>query len=255
MSSKRMADQNLGPDSTLVDCVTVERSVYRQRKLRLQPRDEGDRGRTRGLRLVREAVPRESGPAPPFARSAPLNLPDRGSFYGGDDRGYIDYPFLEEPLPALRRIVLAPAARGDLRSVGIVQHHRPAVSWARPSESSASTNERLRARVDVVGDACSHSNQSPITKKPKARPAVYRNRPYRGTRGPRLLRLRGPRPPFCALPQSRTGTYNEIARAFCVGHLTGLPSRNCDDHIKKKDEEWDHRGLIPSGWTSGGTPG
>jgi len=42
-----------------------------------------------------------------FARNAPLNEPDRGSFYGGDDRGYIDYPFLEEPLPALRRLVLS----------------------------------------------------------------------------------------------------------------------------------------------------
>jgi N-ethylmaleimide reductase len=31
-----------------------------------------------------------------FARRAPLNVPDRSSFYGGDDRGYIDYPFLEE---------------------------------------------------------------------------------------------------------------------------------------------------------------
>jgi N-ethylmaleimide reductase len=42
-----------------------------------------------------------------FARSAPLNVQDRGSFYGGDDRGYIDYPFLDEPGPALRRLVLA----------------------------------------------------------------------------------------------------------------------------------------------------
>ena len=48
-----------------------------------------------------------------FARSAPLNLPDRGSFYGGDDRGYIDYPFLEEPLPALRRLVLAVGGREE----------------------------------------------------------------------------------------------------------------------------------------------
>lgn len=48
-----------------------------------------------------------------FARSAPLNVPDRGSFYGGDDRGYIDYPFLEEPLPALQRIVLAAGGRAD----------------------------------------------------------------------------------------------------------------------------------------------
>ena len=42
-----------------------------------------------------------------FARNAPLNEPDRGSFYGGDDCGYIDYPFLEEPLPAFRRLVLS----------------------------------------------------------------------------------------------------------------------------------------------------
>jgi hypothetical protein len=48
-----------------------------------------------------------------FARSAPLNVPDRDSFYGGDDRGYIDYPFLEEPLPALRRIVLTAGGRAE----------------------------------------------------------------------------------------------------------------------------------------------
>lgn len=28
-----------------------------------------------------------------LAEGAPLNTPDRGTFYGGDDRGYIDYPF------------------------------------------------------------------------------------------------------------------------------------------------------------------
>jgi N-ethylmaleimide reductase len=48
-----------------------------------------------------------------FARSAPLNVPDRGSFYGGDDRGYIDYPFLEEPASALRRLVLAAGGRAE----------------------------------------------------------------------------------------------------------------------------------------------
>ncbi len=48
-----------------------------------------------------------------FARSASLNVPDRGSFYGGDDRGYIDYPFLEEPAPALRRLVLAAGGRAE----------------------------------------------------------------------------------------------------------------------------------------------
>jgi N-ethylmaleimide reductase len=48
-----------------------------------------------------------------LARRATLNVPDRGSFYGGDDRGYIDYPFLEEPLPALRRLVLAAGGRAE----------------------------------------------------------------------------------------------------------------------------------------------
>jgi N-ethylmaleimide reductase len=48
-----------------------------------------------------------------FARAAPLNAPDRGTFYGGDDRGYIDYPFLEEPLPALRRVVLEAGGRAE----------------------------------------------------------------------------------------------------------------------------------------------
>ena len=27
---------------------------------------------------------------------APLNAPDRATFYGGDERGYTDYPTLEE---------------------------------------------------------------------------------------------------------------------------------------------------------------
>jgi N-ethylmaleimide reductase len=31
-----------------------------------------------------------------FRRNAALNPPDRGSFYGGTDKGYIDYPTLEE---------------------------------------------------------------------------------------------------------------------------------------------------------------
>ncbi|MDH3703844.1 MAG: alkene reductase [Alphaproteobacteria bacterium] len=31
-----------------------------------------------------------------FALGAPLNAPDPETFYGGDERGYIDYPFLDE---------------------------------------------------------------------------------------------------------------------------------------------------------------
>lgn len=48
-----------------------------------------------------------------LARGATLNMPDRASFYGGDDRGYIDYPFLEEPAAALRRLVLAAGGRAE----------------------------------------------------------------------------------------------------------------------------------------------
>jgi N-ethylmaleimide reductase len=38
-----------------------------------------------------------------LALDAPLNKPDPATFYGGDERGYIDYPFLDEavlPVPA-----------------------------------------------------------------------------------------------------------------------------------------------------------
>ncbi len=31
-----------------------------------------------------------------FAGKAPLNTPDQATFYGGDERGYTDYPFLDE---------------------------------------------------------------------------------------------------------------------------------------------------------------
>ena len=31
-----------------------------------------------------------------FAKKAPLNKPDPDSFYGGDEKGYIDYPFLDK---------------------------------------------------------------------------------------------------------------------------------------------------------------
>lgn len=35
-----------------------------------------------------------------FRRRAPLNQPDQETFYGGDHRGYTDYPFLEERVAA-----------------------------------------------------------------------------------------------------------------------------------------------------------
>ncbi len=35
-----------------------------------------------------------------FALDAPLTEPDRDTFYGGDERGYIDYPFLDEAASA-----------------------------------------------------------------------------------------------------------------------------------------------------------
>ena len=48
--------------------------------------------------LVSFGVPYLANPdlARRFAEGAPLNEPDRGSFYGGDARGYVDYPTLEE---------------------------------------------------------------------------------------------------------------------------------------------------------------
>lgn len=36
-----------------------------------------------------------------FRRQAPLNTPDPASFYGGDEGGYTDYPFLDEPTSPL----------------------------------------------------------------------------------------------------------------------------------------------------------
>jgi N-ethylmaleimide reductase len=36
-----------------------------------------------------------------FALRAPLNRPDPSTFYGGDERGYIDYPFLDEAAPSV----------------------------------------------------------------------------------------------------------------------------------------------------------
>jgi N-ethylmaleimide reductase len=30
-----------------------------------------------------------------LASEGPFNAPDKGSFYGGDERGYIDYPKLD----------------------------------------------------------------------------------------------------------------------------------------------------------------
>ena len=34
-----------------------------------------------------------------LSANAPLNTPDRQTFYGGGARGYIDYPALSEPQP------------------------------------------------------------------------------------------------------------------------------------------------------------
>ena len=36
-----------------------------------------------------------------FAEGAPLNTPDRSTFYGGTEKGYIDYPFNTAPVPSL----------------------------------------------------------------------------------------------------------------------------------------------------------
>jgi N-ethylmaleimide reductase len=31
-----------------------------------------------------------------YRRNAPLNEPDQDTFYGGDEGGYTDYPFLDQ---------------------------------------------------------------------------------------------------------------------------------------------------------------
>ena len=47
--------------------------------------------------LVAFGVPFIANPDLPerFAKNAPLNAPDQSSFYGGDEKGYTDYPFLD----------------------------------------------------------------------------------------------------------------------------------------------------------------
>ncbi|MGE5026866.1 MAG: alkene reductase [Betaproteobacteria bacterium] len=49
--------------------------------------------------MVAFGVPFLANPDLPerFARSAPLNTPDPGTFYGGNEKGYTDYPFMGQP--------------------------------------------------------------------------------------------------------------------------------------------------------------
>ena len=95
--------------------------------------------------------------------------------------------------------------------------------------------------LEVVGDPCSGSNQSLVTKKPEARPAVYRNR--RSISGHAVPAAA--RPTALLLRTTAIGNwdYDRIARAFCVCYLTVLPRRNGDHHIEKNDEERDDRRL------------
>jgi N-ethylmaleimide reductase len=53
-----------------------------------------------GADLVAFGVPFLANPDLPerFRRAAPLNPPDRSTFYGGGEAGYTDYPFLKETL-------------------------------------------------------------------------------------------------------------------------------------------------------------
>jgi hypothetical protein len=43
---------------------------------------------------------------------APLNTPDQATFYGGDEHGYTDYPFLDQATVGAEDVV-APAAAAD----------------------------------------------------------------------------------------------------------------------------------------------
>jgi N-ethylmaleimide reductase len=51
-----------------------------------------------GADLVAFGVPFLANPdlVERFRRGAPLNAPDRATFYGGDHRGYTDYPVIEQ---------------------------------------------------------------------------------------------------------------------------------------------------------------
>lgn len=64
-------------------------TYYRQRAVH---RPGGHRPGGRRPRRLRGAVPRQSHLVERFRIGAPLNQPDRATFYGGHARGYTDYP-------------------------------------------------------------------------------------------------------------------------------------------------------------------
>ncbi len=52
-----------------------------------------------------------------FKRGSALNPPDRASFYGGDERGYVDYSFIELPSAAIREAIEIAGGGRDHTSV------------------------------------------------------------------------------------------------------------------------------------------
>ncbi|MEK8170304.1 alkene reductase [Streptomyces sp. M19] len=54
------------------------------------------RGRHGRPARLRHALPRQPRPAPPPRRGRPVQHPQRATFYGGDARGYTDYPALAD---------------------------------------------------------------------------------------------------------------------------------------------------------------
>ena len=98
----------------------------------------------------------------------------------------------------------------------------------------------LNMRSDVRSP-CVHSFLSPLvsTHSNHVRHVRARSDYRRSTERLHACRRCG----RCPLPRTNTATCDDISRACCVCHLTVPASRNRDDHIKKKDEQWEHRRL------------
>jgi len=73
-------------DGTLITCGNYER----ESGIRVLDNDDADLVAYATLYLANPDLPER------FAADAELNEPDRETFYGGDEEGYIDYPFMDE---------------------------------------------------------------------------------------------------------------------------------------------------------------
>ncbi len=79
----------------------LRRAGDRQRRIQPRVRERGDRGRTRSTssRLACRSWRTRTCPER-WRRGAPLNAPQFDLFYTGEEKGYIDYPTLEQQVTA-----------------------------------------------------------------------------------------------------------------------------------------------------------